>query len=106
MSPLTFVVAPLVVVIGRLAADDPFSQLTTYGPLGLTVLGFLTGWIVPGPQARQQAAEIARLQGLFEDEVLPMAKTYAETIAEVTNVLERVLPVLEKAIDALRRDQA
>ena len=85
------------------AESDPFVQLTTYGPLGLIVLGFITGWIVPGPQAKQQAAEISRLQDLFESEVLPMAKTYAETIAEVTSVLERVLPVLEKAIDAVAR---
>jgi len=100
--------ATLAIIGSRLwaAEGDPFTQLTTYGPLGLMVLGFLTGWIVPGPQAKQQTAEIARLQALFEHEVLPMAKTYAETIAEVTSVLERVLPVLEKAIDAVvRREQ-
>lgn len=78
-----------------LAADsDPFTSLTQYGPLGLMVLGFLTGWIVPGPTAKAQAAEIVRLQTLFEHEVLPMAKTYAETMAETTKVLEKVLDVL------------
>lgn len=80
---------------GVFAADvDPFASLTQYGPLGLMVLGFLTGWIVPGPTAKAQAAEITRLQTLFENEVLPMAKTYAETMAEVTKVLDKVLDAL------------
>lgn len=77
------------------AADpDPLASLTQYGPLGLMVLGFLTGWIVPGPTAKAQAAEITRLQTLFEHEVLPMAKTYAETMGQVTTVLEKVLVAL------------
>lgn len=92
------VAIPLLIVgavISRYAADsDPFTSLTQYGPLGLMVLGFLTGWIVPGPTAKAQAAEITRLQTLFEGEVLPMAKTYAETMAQVTTVLEKVLDVM------------
>lgn len=93
------ITAPLVVA-GALASDvlaetvDPLVSLTQYGPLGLMVLGFITGWIVPGPTAKAQAAEIVRLQGLFEDEVLPMAKTYAETMGSVTKVLDKVLEVL------------
>lgn len=94
-SPL----AVLIVALGPKVADagstDPLVSLTQYGPLGLMVLGFLTGWIVPGPTARAQASEITRLQALFENEVLPMAKTYAETMSQTTKVLE-------KAIDALK----
>lgn len=74
---------------------DPVNAFAQYGPLGLMVVGFLTGWIVPGPVAKQKDAEIVRLQHLFEDKVLPMSETYAATIAETNRVLERALRALE-----------
>lgn len=79
------------------ANTDPLLSLTQYGPLGLMVLGFLSGWIVPGPAAKQKDAEIARLQGLFEDQVLPMASEYARTMADATRVLENAINALGHA---------
>lgn len=105
----TLLGTPLAVTVAafgpRLLAStdgDPLVSLTQYGPLGLMVLGFLTGWIVPGPTAKQKDVEIVRLQTLFEQEVLPMTKTYAETMRETARVLDKVMPVLDKAISLLK----
>ena len=76
--------------------STPVDYFAQYGPLGLMVVGFLTGWIVPGPVAKQKDAEIVRLQHLFEDRVLPMAETYAATLAETNRVMERALRALDR----------
>ena len=95
---MTAVVVALTVALVESASQvDPWLSLTQYGPLGLMVLGFVTGWIVPGPQAKAQALEIARLQALFEDQVLPMASEYARTMAEATRVLEKAIGAIEAA---------
>lgn len=78
---------------------DLFGSLTQYGPLGLIVIGFLTGWIVPGPQVKSKDAEIKRLQSLFEDQVVPMTQTYATTMAGTTKTLEQVAPILQRATE-------
>jgi hypothetical protein len=87
---------PLLSLMAETTPSDPVSMFAQYGPLGLMVLGFLTGWIVPGPVAKQKDVEIGRLQALFENEVLPMAKTYAETMAETSRVLDRTLSELAR----------
>jgi hypothetical protein len=62
----------------------------------LFVLAFILGWIVPGPVVKQKDDEIKRLQRLIEEELIPMAKRYAETMALIT-------PALDKVMEALRR---
>jgi hypothetical protein len=69
---------------------DAAGLLLGYGPLGLVVLGFITGWIVPGSVVKKKDAEIERLQGLFESQVFPMAQTYASTMAQATTVMHDV----------------
>lgn len=84
---------------------DPGAYLTQYGPLGLFVLAFMLGWIVPGPVAKQKDEEIQRLQRLFEDEMLPMAKTYAETLATNTKALDQVTKILRRMADQRHRGE-
>jgi hypothetical protein len=66
-----------------------------YGVLGLVVIGFLTGWIVPGPTAKQLLSENQRLSALVE-KVIPVAVTYAAT-------MEKSNAALEKAAEAIER---
>lgn len=78
------------------SAVDPLTPLLQYGVLGLVVLGFATGWIVPGPTAKAYAAENARLSALIEGKLLPMSEQYAAT-------MERAAIALEKSSEALDR---
>jgi hypothetical protein len=80
-------------------ASDPTSMLLGYGPLGLVVIGFLTGWLVPGTQLKKSEAETARLQRLFDDQVFPMAQTYASTMAQATVVLHDVTEELRRTAE-------
>lgn len=101
--------ASLVLVhLGQTGADssfDPWLSLTQYGPLGLMVLGFVTGWIVPGPAVKAKDAEIKRLQALFEDQVVPMTQTYATTMAQTTEVLKEITPVLSRAAELIKEQR-
>lgn len=79
-----------------LATADPVSNFLQYGVLGLVVIGFATGWIVPGPTAKALAAENTRLSALFEGQLLPMVGQYAST-------MERAAIALEKSAEAMDR---
>lgn len=78
------------------ASSDPISGLLQYGVLGLVVIGFATGWIVPGPQAKALAAENARLSGLIDNKIFPMLEQYAST-------MERAAQALERSAEAMNR---
>lgn len=78
------------------ATSDPLSNFLQYGVLGLVVIGFATGWIVPGPQAKALAAENTRLSGLIEGKLFPMFEQYAGT-------MERAAIALEKSAEAMDR---
>lgn len=71
------------------AAGDPtgLTGYLAYGPLGLMVLGFLTGQIVPGRTAKRAEDENDRLRRLIEDRVLPL-------VQENTKVTEKAIEVL------------
>ena len=66
-----------------------------YGVLGLVVIGFLTGWIVPGPQAKQLISENQRLTALLEKEVIPMSATFAATMDRSNSALEKAALAME-----------
>jgi len=102
LGAVSFVVAHMGQTAGSSSNFDPWLSLTQYGPLGLMVLGFITGWIVPGPAVKAKDAEIRRLQSLFEDQVVPMTQTYATTMAQTTEVLKEITPVLSRAADLVR----
>lgn len=78
------------------ASGDSISNFLQYGVLGLVVIGFITGWIVPGPQAKALAAENARLSALIEGKLFPMFEQY-------TGTMERAAMALEKSADAMDR---
>lgn len=78
------------------SATDPITPFLQYGVLGLVVVGFATGWIVPGPQAKALAAENTRLSALIEGKMFPMFEQYAAT-------MERAAIALEKSAEAMDR---
>jgi hypothetical protein len=94
------VAATLIAV--AVGTEDPASALLTYGPLGVMVVLFIFGWIVPKSTVRQKDEEIARLQRLFTDEVIPMVKTYTETMTRVTENLEQSTKALQVLADIQR----
>lgn len=80
-------------------SGDSMAPFLQYGVLGLVVVGFATGWIVPGPQAKALAAENTRLSALIENKLLPMIETSSAA-------LERAAIAMEKCTDALDRRAA
>lgn len=91
-----------------LAASDPTStnpnaqlsgalvQYTSYGVLGLTVLGFLTGKLVPGWLYKRSEAENERLRRLIDDKVYPLVENN-------TRVTERAIEVMRDMNQQARR---
>lgn len=83
------------------ATIDPIANLIQYGVLGIVVIGFITGWIVPGPTAKQLIAENKRLNDMIEAKLLPLIEKSAAA-------LERSAITMDKATSALdaRREEA
>lgn len=84
-------------------SSDPLTNLIQYGVLGMVVLGFITGWIVPGPQAKQLIEENKRLNTLIETRFLPMSEQYAATLERSAIVMDKATDALEVAAAALAR---
>lgn len=78
------------------SAAAPVSDLLQYGVLGLVVIGFATGWIVPGPQAKALAAENTRLSTLIEGKLFPMLEQYATTMERAAIALERTSEAMDR----------
>jgi fructose-specific phosphotransferase system IIC component len=97
----------LYVAYGAVQSADPAVSGTSietflqYGVLGLVVIGFLTGWIVPGPQAKLLISENARLQGLIEEKVIPLTATYSSTMERSNVALEKAAQAMETMNDRL-----
>lgn len=75
-------------------SNDWATLLTTYGPLGIFVLLFIIGWIVPKPthdrvlqDNERLHAENENLRKSLEERILPTAIRLADTIS--TLVLSR-----------------
>lgn len=75
-------------------AIDPVANLIQYGVLGIVVIGFIFGWIVPGPTAKQLISENTRLNDMIEAKLLPMIERSAAA-------LERSAIVMDKATTAM-----
>ena len=82
---------------------EPFLQ---YGVLGLVVVGFITGWIVPGYQAKALLAENARLTRLIEEKLLPMAETNAVTLDKAAGALQKATEAIGAAAMRSTQEQA
>jgi len=78
-------------------AGNPVEYLLQYGPLGLVVIGFLTGWIVPGYHAKSLEAENRRLTALFEGKLLPMIETNGATLDRANSAMEKSAAALERS---------
>jgi hypothetical protein len=83
-------------LIEAAGATDPIAGYLQYGVLGLVVVGFMTGWIAPGPQVKALAAENTRLSTLIEGQLFPILTQYAGT-------MEKAAMALEKAAEAMDR---
>lgn len=75
---------------------EPLANLLQYGVLGLVVIGFITGWIVPGPTAKALAAENARLSTLIEGKLFPMLEQYAANQEKSASALERSAEAMDR----------
>lgn len=83
------------IVAADVAAGGDVTSFLQYGVLGLVVLGFITGWIVPGPQAKALAAENTRLSAVIEGKLFPMLEQYASTMERAASALERSAEALD-----------
>lgn len=75
---------------------EPIASLLQYGVLGLVVVGFITGWIVPGPTAKALAVENARLSALIEGKLFPMLEQYAANQEKSASALERSAEAMDR----------
>ena len=98
------VVNPNLMRLGEAATStDPISNFLQYGVLGLVVIGFATGWIVPGPQAKALAAENTRLSGIIDNKVFPMLEQYAGTMEKAASALEKAAEAMDRQAERDRR---
>lgn len=88
--------------LAEAASIDPVGPLLQYGVLGLVVVGFITGWIVPGTQAKALAAENLRLSQLIEGKLFPMFEQYATTMDRAATALEKSAEAMNRQADAER----
>ena len=75
---------------------DPVGYLLTYGPLGLMVVGFLSGLLVPGWLYKRTEDENDRLRMLIEERAIPM-------VEDTTRQLERAIEALSRFDPPARR---
>ncbi len=79
--------------------SDPTGGLLSYGVLGIVVVAFITGLLVPGYLYRRLDAENERLRKLVEERVFPALEAGTAATREATEVLRevlRLLPILEQ----------
>lgn len=76
-------------------STDPITTLLQYGPLGIIVIGFVTGWIAPGPQVKQLLAENARLNLLITGTLLPLIEKVALVMDQSTAATKQSTEVVE-----------
>ena len=101
---LTFVLGGVATagMVAAATADDPYSLILGTGVTGAVLILFITGLIVPRSTVTQKDAEILRLQTLFTDEVIPMVKTYTETMTTVSTNLEESTEALRTLAEIQR----
>ena len=81
------------------APQSPLDYFLQYGVLGLVLIGFVTGWIVPGYQAKQLLEENKRLTALVEGKVFPMLETTGTTLDKASSAMEKATTAFERALD-------
>jgi hypothetical protein len=81
-------------------SGDPLSIILQYGTLGIVVLGFITGWIVPGPTAKQLVEENRRLNLLITETLIPLIEKTTTSLEGFTQTSGNVT----EAINAVRQE--
>ena len=89
-------------VLAATTSDDPLGIILGTGVAGAVLVLFIFGLIVPKAAVTQRDEEIHRLQTLIDDEVLPMVKTYAETMSRNTDAIEQSTEALRVLADIQR----
>lgn len=83
-------------------ASEPLTNLIQYGVLGIVVIGFVTGWIAPGPQVKQLVEENKRLNLLITDTLLPTIEKVTLVLDQNTSASKRQTEVVEEVRRELR----
>jgi hypothetical protein len=98
MAPFCLALAALT-LSGTPAAEpvssDPVLTLINYGVLGIVVVGFVTGWIAPGPQVKQLVRENERLNLLITGTLLPIIEKVTLVMDQTTSATKRQTEVVE-----------
>jgi hypothetical protein len=98
-----FVTGVLATASEATGSNDPFQLLLQYGVLGLVVIGFATGWIVPGVQAKALDAENKRLTAVIEGKLFPMLESYGASQDKANTALTKATDAMEKSAQAMDR---
>lgn len=83
----------------------PFDLFLQYGVLGLVVIGFITGWIVPGYHQKQLLADNQRLTALVEGKLFPMLETTGTTLTQAARAMEQQTAAFTRWSDDMNRGQ-
>lgn len=90
-----FIWAAVTNVPGPTASSDPFSVLLSYGPLGIMVVGFVTGLLVPGYLYKRIDGENDRLRRLIEDKVIPLVEQNSRVTEEAIDVIKNYNDIIK-----------
>lgn len=99
---LTFacgLLATLAPIAGQ-ALPDPYGPLVTYGPLGVFITLYLTGWI---PSRAELLRQIERAERAESQRDALTERAAAETIPLLGEVQKTMLPTLERLAAAVER---
>lgn len=92
---------------GRVPAADsittnPITMLLQYGPLGIIVIGFATGWVASGTQVKQLLAENTRLNLLITGTLLPLMEKVTLVMEQSTESTRQSTAVVEAVREEMR----
>lgn len=79
----------LMAVLDGALPIGPADYFQQYGVLGAVVIAIIFGWLVPGWYVKHLTEENRRLTLLLEEKVIPMTSTYADTVKQSTEALEK-----------------
>lgn len=86
-------------VIGQ-ALPEPYGPLATYGPLGIFIVLYVTGWI---PSRAELQRQIDRAERAEAQRDALTERAAAETIPLLGEVQRTMLPTLERLATAVER---